>query len=128
LPLCAAAQSLEPRAYSAPPVGLNFRPRWPTRIRKGGVAFDPSIPLENGDARVDALALGYVRTLGVLGKSGSVRGSCFPLPASTAARRSTAPREQRKISGMGDPALRLAVNFHGAPAMTRAQFAQYRQT
>jgi hypothetical protein len=126
VPALSAAQSLEPRAYSNSPVGLNFAIA-AYSYSTGGIAFDPSIPLENGDGRVDALSLVYVRTLDVLGNAGSV-GVLLPLAHFSGS--ATAPNgveESRAMSGAGDPALRLAVNFHGAPALTAAQFAGYRQ-
>ena len=119
------AQSLEPRAYSASPVGLNFAVAAYSHS-KGGIAFDPSVPLENAQARVDSLALGYVRTLDVLGNSSSV-ALLLPFARVDGSATLDGTEENRRISGMADPGVRLAVNFYGAPAMTPAQFARYRQ-
>ena len=125
VPLVAAAQSLEPRAYSASPVGLNFAVAAYSHST-GGIAFDPSLPLEDGHGRVDAFSLGYVRTLDILGNSGSV-AVLLPLARFDGSATHNGVEESRHITGMADPGLRLAVNFHGAPAMTGAQFADYRQ-
>jgi len=124
-PLVAAAQSLEPRAYAASPVGLNFAVAAYSRSN-GGVGFDPSVPLENAHARVDSVALAYVRTLDVLGNSGSV-GLVLPFARFSGSATLNGAEESRDISGGADPALRVAVNFYGAPAMTAAEFANYRQ-
>jgi hypothetical protein len=125
-PAAALAQSLEPRAYSAAPVGLNFLIAG-YAYSKGEVGFDATVPLENGHMRVHALPLGYARTLDVLGNSGSL---ALVLPFASLSGSATLDgggEVTRDISGMADPALRLAVNFHGAPAMSAAQFAGYRQ-
>lgn len=124
-PVVAAAQSLEPRAYSASPVGLNFALAAYSHS-SGGVAFDPSLPLENGHGHVDAVSLAYVRTLDILGNSGSV-AVLLPLARFDGSATHNGVEENRRVTGMADPGLRLAVNFHGAPAMTGAQFADYRQ-
>ena len=124
-PACAFAQALEPRAYSNSPVGLNFAIAAYSHST-GGVAFDPSVPLENGEGRVDALSLGYVRTLDVLGNAGSV-ALLLPLARFSGSATFNGVEESRTISGSADPGVRLAVNFFGAPAMTAAQFAGYRQ-
>jgi hypothetical protein len=124
-PALAAAQSLEPRAYSNSPSGLNFAIAAYSHST-GGVAVDPSVPLENGKGRVDALSLVYVRTLEVLGNAGSV-GLHLPLAHFSGSATLNGVAESRAMSGAGDPALRLAVNFYGAPAMTAVQFSGYRQ-
>lgn len=125
VPACSLAQALEPRAYSALPVGLNFAIAAYSHS-KGGIAFDPSLPLENGAGRIDALSLGYVRTLDIGGNSGSA-AILLPFARFDGSATLNGAEQSRSISGMGDPALRLAVNFHGAPAMSPAQYASYRQ-
>ena len=107
------------------PVGLNFAVAAYSHST-GGIAFDPSVPLENGEGHVHALSLAYVRTLDVLGNAGSV-AVLLPLARFSGSATLNGVEESREIAGMADPGLRLAVNFYGAPAMTAAQFAGYRQ-
>ena len=118
-PELAAAQSMEPRAYSNAPVGLNFLLAGYT-YSQGDVGFEASSPLQDGDTRVHALPIGYVRSLDVLGKAGSI-GLLLPLVdmSATATLNGTA-EARREVSGLGDPAVRLAVNFYGAPALSAA--------
>jgi hypothetical protein len=76
---------------------------------------------------VHSVPLAYVRTLDVLGNSGSI---ALVLPFACLSGSATVNgggEVTRDISGMADPALRFAVNFYGAPAMNAAQFASYRQ-
>jgi hypothetical protein len=124
-PALAAAQALEPRAYSNLPVGLNFAIAAYSHST-GGVAFDPSVPLENGEGRVDALSLVYVRSLDILGKAGNI-AVVLPLAHFSGSATFNGVEQDRATTGLGDPALRLAVNFYGAPALTTAQFAAYKQ-
>ena len=121
----ALAQSLEPRAYANLPVGLNALLAG-YAYTKGELGLGAS-PLENGSTRVQALPLAYVRSLDVLGNSGSI-GLVIPLVRLKGSAAIDGVGEvQREVSGLGDPALRFAVNFYGAPAMQAAQFARYQQ-
>src|SRR4051812_301793 len=124
-PAIAFAQSLEPRAYANAPVGLNFLVVGYAYSR-GGISVDPSVPLENGQARVHAVPLAYVRSLDVLGNAGSV-ALLLPLARASGSATLNGVESARETSGIADPGLRLAVNFHGAPAMSMAQFGGYRQ-
>ena len=125
--LCAAvrAQDLEPRAYSNSPVGLNFLIAG-YGYAKGSVLTDPALPLDNvsNDAHVGIVA--FARSLDVFGKSakfdilvpyGSLfaKGVAFGMP------------RERFVTGFGDPAFRFSMNFVGAPALTAAEFKDYRQ-
>lgn len=125
-PALAAAQSLDPRAYSNLPVGLNVLLAGYT-YSQGELAFDASAPLEDGKTRVHALPLGYVRSLDVFGNSGNI-ALLLPLVDLTATASLGGTTEaRREVSGLGDPAVRLAVNFYGAPALAPAAFAAWRQ-
>ena len=74
----ASAQELEPRAYSPSPLGVNFLGLSYLRST-GGVAVDPSLPLDNVDAEVNTASLSYARTFGLFGRSASIG---FVLPYS----------------------------------------------
>ena len=83
----ASAQELEARAYSPAPLGVNFLGLSYLRST-GGVAVDPSLPLDNVDAEVNTASLAYARTFGLFGRSASIG---FVLPYSR--RR----RERRRV-------------------------------
>lgn len=117
---------MDPRAYSNLPVGLNFLLAGYT-YAQGELAFDPSVPLEDGRTRVHALPIAYVRSLDVLGYSGNL-ALVLPLVDLTATATLDGVTEaRREVSGLADPVLRMAVNFHGAPALRPAEFAAWRQ-
>ena len=63
------AQDLEPRAYANIPVGLNFLLAGYTYSR-GGVATDPSLPLQNANIDIHGTLLAYARVLDVWRRSG----------------------------------------------------------
>ena len=67
------AQDLEPRAYSASPVGLNFVVL-AFRHLTGSVLFDPTLPISNVKANLNIPAAGYGRTFGLFGRQGRKEG------------------------------------------------------
>ena len=125
VPVIALAQSLDPRAYANAPVGLNFIIVGYT-YSSGGVGFDPSVPLENGHSRVNAVPLAYVRSLDVFGNAGSI-GLVLPFASLSSSATFNGVEQDRTITGIADPAVRFAVNFYGAPALSAEQFKTYRQ-
>lgn len=125
-PGLAAAQAMDPRAYANLPGGLNFLLAGYV-YSEGELGFDASSPLQDGHTRVHALPIGYVRTLEVFGKAGNV-ALLLPLVDLTATASLNGTTEaRREVSGLGDPTLRLAVNFYGAPALKPAEYAAWRQ-
>ncbi len=121
----ALAQDLEPRAYSNTPVGLNFL-LGGYAYTTGGVASDPSIPLENSSVESHQAVVGYARGLDVWGKSGKIDVILPYTWVSGSAEFNGQPRN-RSVSGFADPQLRFTVNFLGAPALTMEEFADYEQ-
>ena len=126
VPLLAAAQTMDPRAYANLPVGLNFLLAGYTYV-EGEVGFDASSPLQDGRTRVHALPVGYVRSLDVFGNAGNI-ALLVPLVDLTATASLNGITEARRdVRGLADPILRMAVNFYGAPALTPAEYAAWRQ-
>jgi len=119
------AQSLEPRAYSNAPVGLNFL-LVGFQNPKGALLFDPALPVEDISADIDMGFLGYVRTLDVAGKSAKF-GVLLPYARFTAGGFVDGNFTTRDTSGLADPALFFAMNFHGAPALSLKEFNNYQQ-
>ena len=116
----AGAQELEPRAYSPAPVGVNFFLLAGARS-SGEVLTDPSVPIQDVEAKLNAGVTGYGRTFGILEHQasavivvpyiwGDISGNVF--------------EEARSVtrSGIGDIKLRLAVNLIGGEAMTPKEF------
>jgi hypothetical protein len=121
----AYGQDLEPRAYANTPTGLNFLIAGYGYLT-GGVATDPSLPLQNADLQVHSALLAYARALDVWGTSGKVDVIVPYAWLSGSADVMGQPRE-RTVSGFADPRLRFSVNLYGAPALSLQEFAHYRQ-
>jgi len=118
------AQDLEPRAYSNAPVGLNFLILG-YGYSKGDVAFDESVPIEDARLTAHVGLLAYARSLNVWGRAGKID---VVLPyAGISGTASVAGRPQeREVSGFGDPRVRFSWLLYGAPALSPAEFADYK--
>jgi hypothetical protein len=118
----AAAQDLEPKAYSASPVGAAFVVAGLSRST-GSVVFDPTVPLTDVDANINAglLATGY--TFGLFGKLTLVTAA---LPYSWGDISGKVFEEARSItrSGLADSRYKLSMNLAGNPAMRAREYAK----
>jgi hypothetical protein len=119
------AQELEPRTYSNAPTGLNFLIAGYVNTH-GGVAADPSVPLENADIKTQSAVLAYARTLDVWGKSGKF-DVVLPYTWLSGTAEFAGQPVARDVTGFGDPRFRFAVNFIGAPALSLPEYAAYQQ-
>ena len=117
------AQTLDPRAYAANPTGASFALA-SYAYQTGDVVFDPTVPITDVNAKLNAGAVAYVRTFGLFGRSanagvvvpyvwGSLEGNVF--------------EERRRItrSGFADLQMRFSTNILGSPALTPAEFARH---
>jgi hypothetical protein len=118
----ACAQEIEPRSYSPSPTGVNFAVM-AFGHSSGGVLTDPSLPVENINAEINALAAGYGRTFGLAGRAANV---VIVLPYIRADVSGDIGEQRTSVTreGLGDAKLRFTVNLIGAPAMTPREFAQ----
>ncbi len=121
----AVAQSIEPRAYSAAPVGTNFAIVAYSEAH-GALPVDTALPLSDIDLEVRSVFIGFARSLDLWGRSGKVD---FIIPYGKLAGDAVYKGEpvERRVSGFGDAAARLTILLHGAPAMAPAEFRTYRQ-
>src|SRR5262245_52964730 len=103
----AAAQDLEPRAYTNTPVGMNFALAG-YAYSSGEVTTDSSIPLEDGQVRINAAVLAYARSLDVFGKSGKV-DVILPYAWESGSATFAGRSMSRSVRGHGDPRVRLSV-------------------
>lgn len=119
------AQQLEPRSYSPSPVGINIGIAG-YGYSAGDLNFDPSLPVDNGSARINAFFTGYFRSLNVAGRSANVT---VAVPYALGHIQGNYFGDFTRIyrSGFADAFTRFAINLHGAPAMQLKEFARYRQ-
>ena len=116
------AQDLEPKAYSASPVGAAFLVVGLARST-GGVVFDPTLPFEDVEAKINGVALGGGYTFSLFGKLGLASAV---VPYSWGDVSGLVAEEARSItrSGLADSRFKLSVNFVGNPAMRAREFAK----
>lgn len=117
----AFAQELEPRAYSASPIGTNFVVASATRL-DGEVLTDPSLPIKNVQAKIDLYLVGYAYTFDFAGRGASV-GVVVPYARGHVSGDVFDAAHEVYRAGIGDTRLRLAINLFGNPAMTPREFA-----
>jgi hypothetical protein len=116
------AQEIEPRSYSPAPTGVNFL-IGALGNSTGNVLTDPALPVQNVNAEINALALGYGRTFGLFGRSANL---ALVAPIVRAHVSGDVGEDRRTVTreGLGDTRLRLGVNLLGGPATTPREFAQ----
>lgn len=118
----ATAQEMEPRAFSPAPVGMQFLGLVYGRS-EGDMVFDPAVPIEDAEATVDSLTLGYVRVIDLGGMTARV-GAVLPWADGTATGLVGGQSRRRDVAGLADPRLVASLIFYGAPAMTPAEFVK----
>ena len=123
--LPARAQDIEPRAYSNAPIGVNFVIAG-YAYTSGGLAFDPSLPIDDVRLHTSNAVLAYARVLDVWGRSGKI-DAVVPYTWLGGSADYAGQAVTRVVDGFGDPAFRFSVNLYGAPALDLQRFAQYRQ-
>jgi Putative MetA-pathway of phenol degradation len=123
-PICASAQELEPGAYWPIPTGLNIV-TVVNSFNWGDVAFDPSAPIDESSARIDTVAFALTRAFSLAGRSANA-GLVLPVVGGHLEGVFLGEHAEAGRFGLGDPRLRLALNFYGAPAMTPEAYASYR--
>lgn len=119
------AQELEPGLYQNAPLRMNVAIMAYT-YSSGNVLFDATVPIEGADAKTHSVALVYLRTIGLLGRSAKVDAQ-FPIAWGDFEGVVAGVFRTRSPSGLADPRIRISVNLLGAPALGRKDFASYRQ-
>jgi hypothetical protein len=118
----ASAQDLEPKAYSASPIGAAFIVVGLSRST-GGVVFDPSLPFSDVEAKVNGslLAVGY--TFDLFDKLALVTAA---VPYAWGDISGKVSEEAREItrSGLADSRVKLSINLAGNPALRTREFVR----
>jgi hypothetical protein len=117
-----SGQELEPRQYTNLPTGLNFA-AVVYAYSEGGVATDPTIPLEDAHITVHTGAVAYVHSLAI-GHMASKLDVIVPYSSLSGTADFAGQPVSRDISGLNDPRVRLSINFYGAPAVDLKEYAK----
>ena len=120
-----AAQELQPRAYLPTPVGLNYF-GFSYSNNRGGLLFDPSLPVDDASVNANIVTAAFGQTLGVLGRTTQIL-MIFPYVRANLEGRVAGSQTDAYRSGLGDAVFRYSMNLYGAPAMDLKEFAGYRQ-
>lgn len=124
LALCGevSAQELEPRAYAANPIGAAFLVVGWSRST-GSVVTDPTLPISDIKATVDAVPAGVGYTFSVAGKTAQ---AVVALPYGWAEVSGRVFEQSGTInrSGLADTRIRFAVNLRGNDAMGLRDFVK----
>jgi len=116
------AQELEPRAFSPNPTGINYLVVGYSRST-GSVLFDPSLPLTDVEANLNAAVLGVGHTFGVFGHSASAT-LVTPYVWGDISGRVGETSGAITRSGVADASLQFSVNLIGGPALSASEFSR----
>jgi hypothetical protein len=119
------AQEIEPRAYANIPVGMSFLAVGYS-YSSGNVFMDPSLPIEDLDARVNIAFARYIRSFNLFGASAKIKAM---LPWSSGHWDGFLDGEfrTREASGFADARFGLDVLLVGAPVLQPSEFGNYEQ-
>src|SRR6476620_7224217 len=112
----AGAQELEPRAYSANPLGVTFA-GLSVLHSSGDVVLEPSSPLTDVSAKVYIGALAFGGTCSFFGRTASA-GVGLPVAWAKVSGRIDEDARSVERSGLADARIRFAVNLLGGRAMS----------
>jgi len=116
------AQDLEPKAYSASPVGAAFLVAGLARST-GSVLTDPTLPLTDVEAKMNGVPLAAGYTFGLFGKLALITGA-LPFSWGDVTGRVGAQTGRVTRTGLADSRVKLSVNLVGNPAMGLREFAK----
>src|SRR3954470_23941980 len=121
-PARAAGQDMEPKSYSASPVGANFFVgsfSWST----GSVVFDPAVPLSDLNAGLRGVGGGVGHSFDLFGKL-ALAAVALPYVLADVTGKIQEQAAATSRSGLADARFKLSVNFVGNPAMPARDFVR----
>jgi hypothetical protein len=115
-------QDLEPKAYSASPVGATFLIGGLSRST-GSVVFDPTLPISDVDAGINGAVVGVGTTIGLFGKLALISAA---LPYGWGEVSGQVFEQSRTVtrSGLADVRARFSINLRGNGAMHLREFVK----
>ena len=120
------AQELDPRRWSHLPINTNFFGS-AYAYTKGDISFDPALLIEDAKVRLHTVALAYIRTFKLFGKTARLDVVQGWRDARWTGKLdgvdTTVNRE-----GLTDTRLRFSMNLVGAPPLSGKEYAAYRAT
>ena len=117
----AAAQELEPRSYSASPVGANFAIVG-YGLSTGQVIFDPSVPITDVHADIRGVTFGYGHTFAIGHMQGLFSAAIPYVTGYLSGVVGGTTDSAINRAGIGDTRLKISLNIIGSPALAPADF------
>ena len=117
-----SAQDIEPRRWTALPVGLNVL-GFGYIYTTGDIAFDPLLEIEDATLDMQTVIATYARSFGFFGRSARFDLIVPWQHGHWEGLLQGAPAEAKRV-GLDDPYFRLSVNLYGAPALDPKEFRQ----
>jgi hypothetical protein len=118
------AQDIEPRRWSHMPIGANFGGA-AYAYTIGDIYLEPELRIENAQFDLQTIAVKYIRSFELLGKSARVDLTQPYQIGHWSGLLNGAPSTVDR-NGLADTSVRFAVNLIGAPPLAGKEFAQYR--
>lgn len=120
----ADAQDIQPRAYFPSPSGINvltvgYSYSW------GAMLFDKTIPIENVEGKIHSMSVSYSRSTALMGKAGRF-DLALPVVSGNWEGDVLGNTESTDRFGLADPVLRYTLFIVGAPALSSAQFEDFK--
>jgi len=125
LPNSIQAQLLEPRQLTNIPINMNFA-LVGYGYASGNILLDPSVPIEDLNAKLHTFFAAYLRTIDFFRMSGKL-DVVIPYGKGYWDGLLEGNDTSTTRNGFGDPRFRLSFNFSGAPALTMRKFKNYKQ-
>lgn len=119
-----AAQELDPRRWSHLPINTNFF-GGAYAYSEGDISFDPALLIEDAEVKFNTVALAYLRTFEIFGKSARLDVVQGWRDADWSGKLDGV-KTTVKRQGLVDTRLRFSVNLLGAPALSGKEYARYR--
>ncbi len=118
------AEEMEARRWTHLPTGTNIFGAAVVHTN-GDIFLDPVLRIEEGEVEADTVVTSYLHAFELFGKSARMD---VRLPYQRVRWEGVLDGEHRSVQreGLGDPMLRLSLNFVGAPALKGEAFRAYR--
>ncbi len=126
LPAVLFASEMEPRRWTHLPIGASFIAAAAVHTN-GDIFADPVLRIVDGEVEANTVLTSYLHSFDLLGKSARVD---VRLPYQRIKWQGLLDGDFRRVEreGMGDPFIRLSVNFLGAPALKGEAYRAYRSS
>jgi len=119
-----AAQELDPRRWSHLPINTNFF-GGAYAYTEGDISFDPALLIEDTEVSLNSVALAYIRTFRLHGKTARIDVVQGWRDARWSGKLDGVETTVKR-QGLADTRLRFSVNVLGAPPLSGEEYAKYR--